>query len=50
MEFPAGDTPPPNPRYLPATFGCMVVVFVILLVLFIVDMLRRAGVWQLPVG
>jgi uncharacterized membrane protein len=47
MKSPDGRTPAPNPRYLPATWGCMLLVFVVLLILFVADILRRAGFWQL---
>jgi hypothetical protein len=36
-----------NPYDLPATYGCMVLVFLVLLVLFAANMLRRAGIWQI---
>jgi hypothetical protein len=42
--------PPPDPSRIrpydiPATYGCMVVVFLALLVLAVADLLRRAGAW-----
>ncbi len=40
MEKPPPDRPPANPRYLPATFGCMVGVFVFLLILALLRLFR----------
>jgi hypothetical protein len=45
-----GGPPTPNPRYLPTTFGCLLLLFLLLLAGFVADVLRRLGMWQLPAG
>jgi hypothetical protein len=42
---PPVDPPRIRPYDLPATYGCMVLVFFLLLILAVTDLLRRAGVW-----
>jgi hypothetical protein len=45
MDPPPSGPTPIRPLHLPATYGCMVVVFLVLLVLALADLLQRAGLW-----